>query len=77
MSFSALDSTLSGPLFVPLSIAEIWSDQSRLASMLKVEWALAMAQTKNGLCPPGVAEALAAINPMDFDLLALGQSTAL
>ncbi len=77
MSFSALDSTLSGPLFVPLSIAEIWSDQSRLASLLKVEWALAMAQTKNGLCPPGVAEALAAINPMDFDLLALGQSTAL
>ena len=67
MSFSALDSTLSGPLFVPHSMAEIWSDRSRLAAMLKVEWALAMAQTKNGLCPPGVAEAVAAVSPMDFD----------
>jgi len=77
MSFSALDSTLSGPLFVPASMGDIWSDRSRLAAMLKVEWALAMAQTNNGLCPPGVAEALAAIEPRDFDLEALGQSTAL
>lgn len=77
MSFSALDSTLSGPLFVPPMMVEIWSDQSLLAAMLKVEWALALAQTKNGLCPPGVAEALAALGPADFDLGALGQATAL
>lgn len=77
MSFSALDSTLSGPLFVPPSMVEIWSDQSRLAAMLKVEWALAMAQTQHGLCPPGVAEAVAALDTRDFDLAALGQATAL
>ena len=77
MSFSVLDSALSGPLFVPDSMVDIWSDQSRLDAMLKVEWALAMAQTHNGLCPPNVAEAIAAISPLDFDCVALGQETAL
>ncbi len=77
MTFSALDSALSGPLFVPHAMTEIWSDQSRLAAMLKAEWALALAQTKNGLCPPGVAEALAMVSPADFDMGALAQATAL
>ena len=77
MAFSALDSQLTGPLFVPEAMAAVFSDPARLAALLRVEWALAAAQQRHGVIPQGVAEALAVIKPAHFDLKALGQSTAL
>ena len=77
MAFSALDSTLTGPLFVPHTMAVHFSDAARLEAMLRTEWALAQAQSDCGLIPPALAQALAQITSADFDLQALGQATAL
>lgn len=77
MAFSVLDSGLTGPLFAPSAMTERFSDTARLAAMLKTEWALAEAQQQQGLVPPTVAQAIAAITPAQFDLAALGQATAL
>ena len=77
MAFSALDSKVTGPLFTPDAMASVFSDEARLAAMLRVEWALAEAQQRHGVIPQGLAAALAAIKPAHFDLAALGQATAL
>lgn len=77
MAFSALDSKVTGPLFTPDAMASVFSDEARLAAMLRVEWALAEAQQRHGVIPQGLAAALAAITPAQFDWTALGQATAL
>ena len=77
MAFSALDSQITGPLFVPDAMAAVFSDDARLAAMLRVEWALAEAQQRHGVIPQGLAQALAAIKPAQFDMPALGRATAL
>ena len=77
MTFSALDSALLGPLFATEAMRAVFSDEARLAAMLEVETGLAKAQAALGLVPEELAEALAALKPSDFDLVALGEKTAI
>ena len=77
MSFSPLDSALTGPLFVTPVMRAVFGDEARLAAMLAFETALARAQAEAGLADPGLPDALAAIIPADFDMVALGEETAL
>ena len=75
MTFSALDSALTGPLFATEAMRACFSDQARLQAMLDVEAALARAQA--GLVPEGLAGALAALEPAQLDAAAIGRQTAL
>ncbi len=77
MSFSPLDSALTGPLFVTPVMRAVFGDEARLAAMLAFETALARAQAEAGLADPGLPDALAALIPADFDMAALGEETAL
>jgi 3-carboxy-cis,cis-muconate cycloisomerase len=77
MSFSPLDSALTGPLFVTSAMRAVFSDEARLAAMLAFETALARAQAEAGIADAALPEALAAIRPADFDMAALGAETAL
>ncbi|HEX2554845.1 MAG TPA: adenylosuccinate lyase family protein [Microvirga sp.] len=71
MTFSALDSAITGPLFAAPAMAEVFSDRSRIAAMLRMEAALARAQGQGDL-----ARAVEAIRPEDLDLAGLGRDTA-
>lgn len=71
MTFSALDSAITGPLFATDAMAEAFSDRARVAAMLRVEAALARAQGQADL-----ARAVEAIRPEDLDPAALGRGTA-
>ena len=53
-----------------------FSDQARLAAMIRVEAALARAQARFGLAPQDLAPGIAAIEPDSLDLAALGRDTA-
>ncbi len=77
MTFSALDSTLTGPLFATDAMRGVFDDGARIVAMLEVETALARAQAQTGDAPAELAEALAAISPEDLDLDTLGRETAL
>ena len=77
MTFSALDSGLTGPLFATDAMRGAFSDRARLGAMLRMEAALARAQAGLGLAPVELAPAIEAIPPDDFDLDALGRETAL
>ncbi len=77
MTFAALDSALLGPLFATDAMRTCFSDQARLAAMLRAEWALARAEAEAGLVPPALADALAAIPPTALDPAAIGRATAL
>ena len=77
MTFSALDSGLLGPLVATDAMRAVFSDEARLAAMIEVETALAKAQAELGLAPEELAEALAALKPSDFDLVVLGEKTAI
>jgi 3-carboxy-cis,cis-muconate cycloisomerase len=76
MSFSALDSALTGPLFATEAMRAVFADEARLSAMLQVEAALARAQAERGLAPEGLAPAIEAITPGSLDLAALGAATA-
>jgi 3-carboxy-cis,cis-muconate cycloisomerase len=76
MTFSALDSELLGPLFATDSMREVFSDRSRIATMLRAEAALARALASQRLTPPELAAAIDAISPDDLDIVALGRATA-
>jgi 3-carboxy-cis,cis-muconate cycloisomerase len=76
MTFSALDSELTGPLFATPAMAAVFSDRARIAAMLRVEEALARAEAAQGLAPRGLAAAIRRLAPNDFDLAALGAATA-
>ena len=77
MSFSALDSSLTGPLFRTEDMAAIFSDRSRVQALLRSEEALARAQAQCELVPSGLANAIAAIKVDELNLKELGASTAL
>jgi 3-carboxy-cis,cis-muconate cycloisomerase len=77
MTFSALDSELTGPLFATAEMRAVFSDRARVAAMLKAEAALARAEARAGLVPPALGEAIAAISADRLDLAAMGQGTAL
>ncbi len=76
MTFSALDSDLTGPLFATAEMRAVFSDRARLAAMLAVEAALARAEATHGLVPKALAPAIRRIAPEDFDIAALGEATA-
>jgi 3-carboxy-cis,cis-muconate cycloisomerase len=77
MSFSALDSQITGPLFRTERMAGVFSDYARIKAMLRCEEALARAQAMAGLVPVTLATAIASITLDDFNLSELGQATAL
>jgi 3-carboxy-cis,cis-muconate cycloisomerase len=76
VTFSALDSELTGPLFATEAMRAVFSDRARLAAMLKVEAALARAEARFGLAPEGLAQAIDAIAPDELGLQELGARTA-
>ncbi len=75
MTFSALDSGLTGPLFASDAMRAVFSDRAALAAMLAAETALARAEGAAGLVPKGLAPALARIKAGDLDIAALGART--
>lgn len=76
MTFSPLDSALTGPLFASEAMRAVFSDRARLAAMLKVEVALARAEANYGLAAKSLAAAIEKIGPDDIDLADLGHDTA-
>lgn len=72
MTFSPLDSVLHGTLFASEEMRAVFSDRSRLAAMIRVEWALARAQASLGLVPAALAEAIAGIDIDSLDMAAIG-----
>ncbi|WP_046864906.1 3-carboxy-cis,cis-muconate cycloisomerase [Microvirga massiliensis] len=76
MTFSPLNSAITGPLFTSGAMQAVFSDRARIAAMLAVEEALARAQARFGLAPEALAEAIAAISPDDLDLDEIGKATA-
>ena len=58
MTFSALDSALLGTLFATDTMRAVFSDEARLAAMLRAETALARAEAAAGLVPDALAEEL-------------------
>ena len=76
MTFSGLDSGLTGPLFATDAMRAVFADRARLAAMLKVEAALARAEARFGLVPDALAPAIEAIGADAFDLDELGAATA-
>jgi 3-carboxy-cis,cis-muconate cycloisomerase len=77
MTFSALDSAITGPLFATDAMRAVFSDRSRIAAMLKVEAALARAEARHGLAAKGLAPAIERMTADDIDLAALGRETAM
>lgn len=77
MTFAALDSDLTGPLFASEAMREVFSDRSRVSAMLRAEAALACAQADAGLVPRELGPAIEAIAADTLDIEALGHETAL
>lgn len=76
MTFAALDSELTGPLFATADMRAVFSDRARLAAFLQVEAALAEAEARHGVVPAALAAAIRKLAADDFDLAALGAKTA-
>jgi len=72
MTFSALDSELTGPLFASAGMRAAFSDRARIEAMLRAEAALAAAESSAGLAPKGLAAAIGKITADDLDLAAIG-----
>ncbi len=77
MTFSALDSQLLGPLFSTEAMGAAFSDEARVEGFLRAEEALARAEAEYGVVPSELGDAIAALEPQDFDIAELGQKTAL
>jgi 3-carboxy-cis,cis-muconate cycloisomerase len=77
MTFSALDSGLTGALFATAAMRAAFSDRAKLSAMLRAEAALARAEARFGIVPEGLARAIEAIGADDLDIAALGEGTAL
>jgi 3-carboxy-cis,cis-muconate cycloisomerase len=77
MTFSALDSPLTGPLLATDAMRACFSDEARLRAMLAAEAALARAEALLGHAAPGLAEAVNAIAPASLDVAAIGRQNAL
>jgi 3-carboxy-cis,cis-muconate cycloisomerase len=76
VTFSSLDSAITGPLFTSGAMQAVFSDRARIATMLAVEEALARAQARFGLAPEALADAIAAISPDDLDEIGKATATA-
>ena len=76
MTFSALDSALTGPLFATAEMRAVFSDRARIEAMLTVEAALAEAKARHGLVPAALATAIRKVRVDDLDLADLGAKTA-
>lgn len=77
VTFSALDSGITGPLFATDAMRAVFSDRARLGAMLRMEAALARVQARHGLAPEGLADAIDGLSPEMFDLEAIARETAL
>ncbi len=77
MTFSPLDSALTGPLLATAGMRACFADTARLAAMLRAEAALARAEAALDLVPGGLAAAIDAIDPARLDADAIGRETAL
>jgi 3-carboxy-cis,cis-muconate cycloisomerase len=77
MTFSALDSALTGPLFATEEMRTVFSDRAKLAAMLRMEAALARAEARFGLVPETLAPAIEAIGAGEIDMAAIGAETVL
>jgi 3-carboxy-cis,cis-muconate cycloisomerase len=77
VSFAALDGNLLGPLFATDLMRAEFSDEARLAAMLRAEAALARAEARVGIVPDTLATAIEAIPAAELDPGALGRGTAL
>ena len=75
MSFSSLDSSLTGPLFVTDRMRDVFSDQSKIAAIIACEAALARAEAEFGLAPEGLAAAIESIEPSVLTLDEIGLRT--
>ena len=75
MTFSALDSELTGPLFASAAMRDIFSDKRKLKELLSCEAALAKVQARFSIAPAALAEAILTVLPDDFDLYKLGAAT--
>jgi 3-carboxy-cis,cis-muconate cycloisomerase len=75
MTFSALDSALTGPLFATDAMRAVFSDSARIDAMLKVEVALARAEAAKGVVPKALAAALSRLTAADIDPGGLGAKT--
>jgi 3-carboxy-cis,cis-muconate cycloisomerase len=76
MTFAAIDSALTGPLFATEAMRAAFSDRSRLAAILRAEAALARAEARYGFVDKALAPAIEAIAPGDLDSDALGREIA-
>ena len=76
MTFSAIDSALTGPLFATDAMRAAFSDRAHIAAMLRVEAALAKAEAAAGLAPRALAAAISRIAVDDLDLAAIGAGAA-
>lgn len=76
MTFAAIDSALTGPLFASDAMRAVFSDRARLAAMLRAEAELARAEAKAGLVARSLAPAIEKITPEDLDIAALGREIA-
>ena len=77
MTFSALDSALTGPLFATPEMRDCFSDAARLRAMLAAEESLARAEAEFGIAPPALGDVLSTIDPAQLDPIAIGNATAL
>jgi 3-carboxy-cis,cis-muconate cycloisomerase len=70
--------SLLGPLFRWEAIENLFTDRARLQGMLDFEAALARAEARTGVIPPGAAQAIAGKCRAElFDFASLARSTAL
>ena len=65
MTFSALDSSILGPLFATDAMRAVFADEAFSAAMLKAEAALARAEARAGLVPEALAGAIEAAGAPD------------
>ena len=73
---AAVDSQLLGNLYAAPAMRQVWGDRSRVARMLEVERALAVAQGGLGLIPVEAASAIARACSLEHvDLAALRRAT--
>jgi len=73
MTFAAIDSGLTGPLFATDAMRAVFSDRAKLAAMIRTEAELARAEAKAGLVARSLAPAIEKITPEDLDIAALGR----
>ncbi|MEP2118623.1 MAG: adenylosuccinate lyase family protein, partial [Bauldia litoralis] len=62
MTFSALDSAITGPLFATDAMRAVFSDRAKVSAMLRTEAALARIEAKHGFVAKALAPAIEKIS---------------